>query len=115
MLAGIFFFHEEIVILKLVGGLLIIGAIIWLLYKSKGKIVFNKYLILQFISILAFTIALLLDIGIAQQFNIPIYVSLTLLVPAILIIFAERLSHKKILAEYQQGNKIAIFITGLMR
>jgi undecaprenyl pyrophosphate phosphatase UppP len=66
-------------------------------------------------SIVAFTIAYLLDIGISEQFNMPIYISLTLIVPAILIFFAEKLSCKRVLTEYKEGNKSAILITGLSR
>ncbi|MDR0282556.1 MAG: hypothetical protein LBI53_04595 [Candidatus Peribacteria bacterium] len=81
--------------------------------KRNGKFVWNKYLFLQLISVVAFTIAFLLDVGISTQFNLPIYISITLLVPALLIFFIEKIPYNKIITEYQQGNRIAIFITGL--
>jgi hypothetical protein len=74
MIAGILFFQEEIVIIKLVGGGLIILSNILLLTNGKGKLVWNKYLFLQSVSIIAFTIAFLLDVGISNQFNLPIYI-----------------------------------------
>lgn len=113
MIAWIIFFKEDVVIIKLLGGLLIILSNVLLLMKRNGKFVWNKYLFLQLISVVAFTIAFLLDVGISTQFNLPIYISITLLVPALLIFFIEKIPYNKIITEYQQGNRIAIFITGL--
>ena len=112
IIIGIIFFKEDIILMKLLGGLIIIGSNI-LLVMEKGKFVFNKYIIFQLISVLSFSIAISLDIEINEQFNLPIYIGMTLIIPAILIILFERLSFNKIVNEYKEGNKTAIIITGI--
>ena len=81
--------------------------------KGKAKFERNKYLLLQLISIVSFTIALSLDVGISSQFNLPLYVSATLVVPALLIWLFERIPSRAIVLEYITGNKTAIVVTGL--
>ena len=109
---GIIIFKEEIIWMKILGGIIIILSNILLIMK-KGKIEFNKYIVLQLISVLVYTIANALDVGISEQFNLPIYISLSLIVPAILISLFERISFKKVVNEYKEGNRSAIIITGL--
>ena len=112
IVTGIVFFKEDIILIKILGGLLIILSNVLLVF-NKGKFVFNKYVLLQLLRTLFYTIALSLDVGISEQFNLPIYIALTFLVPALLIILFERIPPKKIVEEYKEGNKKAITITGL--
>lgn len=112
IIIGLIIFKEEFVLLKILGGLIIIISNM-LLFVKKKSFVFDKYIVLQMISVLCFTIAIALDVGISNNFNLPVYISLTLVVPALLISLIERISIKKIKQEYIGGDKSAIWITGI--
>ena len=112
IIVGIVIFKEDIVFMKILGGLIILLSNV-LLVMRKGKFVFNKYIVLQLISVLCFTVAISLDVGISEQFNLPIYVSSTLVIPAILIMIFERISFKKISSEFKDGDKTSLLITGI--
>ena len=60
-----------------------------------------------------FTVALFLDVNISDNFNLPFYVAITLIVPAILIMIVERIKPSEIKNEMISGNKKAIVITAL--
>ena len=59
------------------------------------------------------SIGISVDVGISDQFNMPIYVALTLIVPALLILLIERVKIKDVIAEFKDGNKKAILTVGL--
>ena len=94
--AGLIFFKEEFVLTKFIGAMLIIISNVIIFYK-KGKLEWNKYVLLGILANISFTIDLFLDVNISDNFNLPFYVALNLLVPSILI----------------NGNKKAILITAL--
>ena len=106
---GIIFFKEEIVFKKLIGALLILIGNIAILYK-KGKFECNKYFLFSLLGNLAMSIGISLDVGISDQFSMPIYVSLTLIIPSLFILIIERIKFKDIINEYTNGNKNAILI-----
>lgn len=108
--AGLLFFKEEFVITKFIGAMLIIFSNVLIFYK-KGKFEFNKYILLGVLSNIVYTVALFLDVNISDSFNLPFYVALTLIVPAILIIAFERIKLSEIKMELVNGNKKAILIT----
>lgn len=110
--AGLVFFKEEFVMTKFIGAMLIIFSNIIIFYK-KGKFEFNKYILLGILSNIAFTVALFLDVNISDNFNLPFYVALTLIIPATLIMIFERIKPSEIKNELVNGNKKAIFITAL--
>lgn len=110
--AGLIFLKEEFVLNKFIGAVLIIFSNILIFYK-KGKFEFNKYIILGIISNLSYTIALFLDVNNSDSFNLPFYVAITLMVPAILIMIFERIKPIEIRNEFINGNKKAIIITAL--
>lgn len=110
--AGLIFFKEEFVLTKFIGAMLIIFSNVIIFYK-KGKFEFNKYILLGILSNIAFTVALFLDVNISDNFNLPFYVALTLIIPAILIMSFERIKPSEIKNELVNGNKKAIFITAL--
>jgi len=109
---GILFFKEDIIIKKLFGAVLILFGNIMVLYK-KGKFEWNKYILFSLLGNLAMSIGISVDVGISDQFNMPIYVALTLIVPALLILLIERVKIKDVIAEFEEGNKKAILTVGL--
>lgn len=112
ILAGIFFFKEEIVLRKIIGASLIILSNVLIFYK-KGKFHFNKYLLLGILANLSLAIAFFIDVNLSSNFNLPFYVSLTLIIPALFISTIEKLSISNIKNEFIIGNKKAIIITSL--
>lgn len=110
--AGLIFFKEEFILTKFIGAMLIIFSNVLIFYK-KGKFEFNKYILLGVLANIAFTVALFLDVNISEGFNLPIYVALTLIIPALLIMIFERIKPSEIKNELVNGNKKAIFITAL--
>lgn len=110
--AGLLFFKEEFVLTKFIGAMLIICSNVLIFYK-KGKFEFNKYILLAILSNLAFTVALFLDVNISDNFNLPIYVAITLIVPALLIMLVERIKLSEVKEELINGNKKAIIVTAV--
>ncbi len=110
--AGLIFFKEEFILTKFIGAMLIIFSNVLIFYK-KGKFEFNKYILLGILANITYTIALFLDVNISDNFNLPFYVALTLIIPALLIMIFERIKPSEIKNELVNGNKKAIFITAL--
>lgn len=112
IVAGVLFFKEPFVLNKFVGAILIVFSNILIFFK-KGNIKPNKYVLLGIFANICFTIALFLDVNNSDNFNLPIYVALTLGIPSILISFVERIKFSDIKKEYKNGNKKAILITSI--
>lgn len=110
--AGLIFFKEEFILTKFIGAMLIIFSNVLIFYK-KGKFEFNKYILLGILANITYTIALFLDVNISDNFNLPFYVALTLIIPALLIMIFERIKPSEIKNELVNRNKKAIFITAL--
>lgn len=110
--AGLIFFKEEFVLMKFIGAMLIIFSNLLIFYK-KGKLEYNKYILLGILSNIAYTVALFLDVNISDNFNLPFYVALTLIIPSLLIIIFERIKFSEIKNEFTNGNKKSILITAL--
>ncbi len=108
--AGLLFFKEEFVLIKFIGAMLIIFSNIFIFYE-KGKFRFNKYILLGIISNISYTVALFLDVNISDNFNLPIYVASTLILPALILMIFERIKPSEIRNELIDGNKKAIAIT----
>ena len=111
ILSGLFF-KEQFVLKKIIGAGLIIFSNILIFYK-RGKQKLDKYVFLGILSNIAFSIALFLDVNISDNFNLPFYVALTVIVPALFIAIAERIKPSKIKQAFINGNKKAIMITSL--
>lgn len=110
---GFLIFKEPFILNKIFGGLLILGANVYLFYK-KGKICFNKYVWLSFISTLMFALAISIDIGISRQFNLPFYIAFTLIIPSLMIALVERIKFQELKEEFLTSqNKKYFLITGL--
>jgi len=79
---GLTVFREPFVLAKLLGAALILLANTLLFYK-KGSIKINKYAWIGVLATLFLSIAISVDIGISKQFNLPVYIMLTLFLPAL--------------------------------
>lgn len=112
ILAGLLFFKEEFILNKIIGAFLIVISNILVFYK-KGSFKFDKYIGLGIVANLCFTIALFIDVNYSEEFNLPFYVFLTLMIPALLIFLLERIKIKDILSEFKNGNKVSILLTSL--
>lgn len=54
-----------------------------------------------------------MDVNISENFNLPIYVAISLGLPTILIALVERIKTKEIINEFKNGNKPAILVTSV--
>lgn len=109
---GLFILKEKLVINKIIGALLILLSNILIFYNKKS-IKENKYITFGILASIFTTIALFIDVNYSEQFNLPFYVAITLIVPSILIILFERINIKTIKNELNNSNKILILITGI--
>lgn len=62
-----------------------------MLFLRKNGFSFNKYVILVALARLAFATAVSIDIGLSRSFNLPLYIGLTIFIPAALITTLERI------------------------
>ena len=102
---GLVFLNEEIVINKIIGAVLIVGSNILLALNKDGKLSFNKYFIMSFISNFLFAIAMLINVNISSEFNLAIYTIFTVSVPALLIFIFGRYNFKKLKDEFRLYDK----------
>ena len=109
MIAGIVFFKEEVVFKKIIGAILIIFSNILIFYK-KDVFKTNKYIALGIFANITYTIALLLEIDLANYFNLPMFIGINLIIPAILIFIFNRVKLKDIKEEISIHNKGIILI-----
>lgn len=110
--AGLIFLKEQFVLTKFIGAMIIIFSNILIFFK-KGKVKFNRYILLGILSNLSFTVALFLDVNISDNFNLPFYVVISLTVPSLLIMIFERIKISDIKNEIVNGNKKAILATAI--
>ena len=103
------FFKEQILLKKVIGTILILMGNVFVLFE-KGKFQWNKYTIFSLLGSLSMSIALIVDVGISEQFNLAIYAALTLSMPAIILLIGERIKIKDITNEFKQGDKRSILI-----
>ncbi len=110
---GVFIFKEPIILLKILGALLILGANIFLFYE-KGKLKLNKYVWLGVLANFILATAISIDIGVSGQFNLPFYIMFTLVVPALLIMVIEKIKWQEVITEFKTSdNRKHYLITGL--
>jgi len=111
---GLTIFREPTSLMKLAGATLIIVANALIFYRpGKHKIEINKYSILAMCAALAFATALSIDINISKDFNLPLYISLTMLIPAVIIGMSGRISPLASVSELKKGNPALFVITGV--
>lgn len=109
---GFIIFKEAFLLNKLFGIVLLIAANVMIVY-SGGKFRLNKYIWVSFLASLMFAMAITIDVGISQNFNFPLYLALTVLIPMIMIIFAEKVKLWEVKEEIRGENKKYYFITGI--
>ena len=110
--AGFIFLKEPFILNKFIGSILIIFSNVLIFYK-KGKFKLNKYILLAILANIVYSIALFLSVNISDQFNTPLYISITTIIPAFLIILVERIKIKNIKEEFKNGNIKAMLTTGI--
>lgn len=106
---GVVFFKEEVLLKKVIGTILILTGNVFVLFE-KGKFKWNKYTIFSILGSLSMSIALIVDVGISDQFNLAVYAALTLSMPAIILLIGERIKIKDIIDEFKNGDKKSIII-----
>lgn len=112
IVAGLLFFKEKFVLKKIIGAVLIIFSNILIFYKKGGQ-KFDKYVLLGIFSSVISSIALFLDVNNSNNFNFAFYGSMTLLVPALILICAERIKISEVKAHINKENGKFILITGI--
>lgn len=114
---GFIFLKEPIVLNKILGALIIILANVILAY-NKGKFQINKYFVMAIFSNFFFAVAMLLNVGISDYFNLAFYTWMTVTGPAILISVLGRHSIKDLKKEFNLYDKprflLAAFAWALM-
>lgn len=91
---GLTIFNEPFVLTKVIGAFVILLANVLLIYK-RGMFKVNSYIGLSVLASLFFSIAISIDIGISKQFNLPFYIMLTLVIPAVMILLVEKYPPKQ--------------------
>lgn len=112
IIMGFLFLKEALTFQKVIGSILLIGSNILIFYQ-KGTWKNNRYLLLGVLANLCMGIALFLDVNTSNSFNLPFYVSITLLFPAILVFITERIKIKDITQEWKNNCKSLILLTGI--
>lgn len=112
LIFGFFLFREPILLHKVGGAILIIGANILLQYR-KTRFEWNRYVGFTILGALSLAIALSIDIDNAKHFTLPVYIAGTFLIPALIIKIGERISFTLIKQEIQHLNMKFALITGL--
>lgn len=109
---GFLFLKEDLTLSKILGSSILIGSNVLIFYK-KGTWKKNRYLGLGILANLCMGIALLLDVNTSNSFNLAFYISITLLIPAILIFIIEKIKLKEVVKEWQHNSKKIILFTGI--
>lgn len=104
IILGFIFLKEEIILKKVIGSIIIIGANLILAF-DKGSFKINKYFIMSFISNLLFAIAMLINVNISDNFNLGIYTIMTVFIPSLIISIVGRYTPKKLIMEYKRYDK----------
>ena len=110
ILFGITFLKEEIVFKKILGALIIIIGNFVLTF-DKGKIKFNKYFIMCVISNFLFAVAMLINVGISNNFNLAFYTICTVSIPALFISIYEKKNITKLKNELNNLDKPKLLIS----
>ena len=104
IILGFIFLKEQIVLKKIIGSVIIIFANVLLVF-NKGKIKFNKYFIMSFVSNFLFAVAMLINVNISNYFNLAFYTILTVFTPSILIFIFGKHSLKELKCEFNYYDK----------
>lgn len=108
---GFTLFLEPITAGKIIGVLFIISGNIFLYYSGK-RIKLNKYIFAGIFAALTAASAVSIDIAIMNHFNLPLFIALTFLIPALFVWVYSKEQPKRILNEYQRNTKYYL-LTGI--
>lgn len=109
---GFIFLKEEILFKKILGSILIIASNVLLAF-DKGKIKFNKYFLMSFISNFLFAVAMLINVNISDNFNIAIYTIFTVFTPSIFIFVFGKHNIKELKSEFKLYDKKSFLLSAL--
>ena len=101
--ASFIFFKEKFIITKFIGAILIVFSNLLVFYDKNFKL--DKYTLYGLLASICTTISLFIDVNYSDEFNLPIYVAITLLVPALLIFIFERIKIKDMITEFKTSDK----------
>ena len=110
IILGFIFLKEEILFKKILGSILIIASNVLLAF-DKGKIKFNKYFVMSFISNFLFAVAMLINVNISDNFNIAVYTIFTVFTPSIFIFILGRHNIKELKSEFKLYDKKSFLIS----
>ena len=107
---GFVFLKEEVVFNIVLGALIIIIANVILAY-NKGKFQVNKYFVMAIVANFFFAVAMLLNVGISDHFNLAFYTWMTVTGPAIIISVLGKHSIKDLKKEFKLYDKPRFFVS----
>lgn len=113
LVMGFISFKEKLTVEKLLGAFLLIGSNIFVFFRKdswKNK----KYIIIGVVANIAMGIALFLDVSTSTNFNLAIYISLTLLIPALINSLVEKIKFTDLRYEYKINKSRLILLTGIL-
>jgi drug/metabolite transporter (DMT)-like permease len=89
------FLGEKFSVNKLLAIVLILGGN-GLLIISAGKLLINKHMVTAVLSALTGSLGVFISVGVSRQFNLPLYIALTFILPAIILKFSKSITLKEI-------------------
>jgi len=112
---GLVFFQESITLVHLLGAFLILLANVLLsLAKKKSEKTSLKWILLAAFSRFTFATAITIDVEVSKLFNLPLYIAITLFLPAFMIITFNRFSVKEVLQEFNSKTKKLILLNAFV-
>ncbi len=109
---GVVIYNNHLGWAGLGGVVLVIMANVLVLLK-RGQMQLNKYIGLSLIASVVFATAITIDINVSKQFNLPLYVAITLLLPGLMIMIADRAKPSEVVAEWKHSPQKYYWITGI--
>lgn len=111
---GLLLFHEKITVPQTLGALLIIGANIILTYTKRKQTPTNlRWILLALLSRFSFATAITIDVEVSKHFNLPLYIAITLFIPAVILILVKGYRLASLRTELRAKNIRHIFTNSL--
>ncbi len=110
IITGILLFKENIIFNKILGAFIIIFSNI-LVFYNKRKIKIDKYVLIGILSNIFLSIGMIIDVSYSDEFNLPLYVLITMFIPAVITLLFERVKIKNIIYEYKCVDKMSLYLT----
>lgn len=110
ILLGLVVLKEPFVWSKILGSVLILASNVLVFYK-KGEFKLNRYVVLGIFANLSYAVAMFIDVNNSDKLSLPLYVFSTLLIPAVLVFFMERIRLKDVKEEFENAKKLPMFAT----